>query len=173
MPARGGRPSVNQRVSFEVELNREGKKRAKNVRLVVPAHVAKPRRRDPTAQWGGATLFAVPAFIAFYFVLTVAWRVPYLVGAGYLALSTICIVVYVADKSAAKSGGWRTKESTLLILGLAGGWPGALLAQQLLRHKSTKASFRSAFWGTVVINICAFAVLSSPQLGVWRWLRQS
>lgn len=28
MPARGGRPSEGQRVSFEVELNREGKKRA-------------------------------------------------------------------------------------------------------------------------------------------------
>ena len=173
MPARGGRPSVNQRVSFEVELNCEGKKRAKNVRLVVTAHVAKPRQPDSAVQWGGATLFAVPGFVAFYFILAVVWHVPYMVGGGYLVLSAICFVVYVADKSAARSGGWRTSESTLLLLGLASGWPGALPAQQWLRHKSTKASFRSAFWGTVVINICAFVVLSSPQLGSWHWLRQS
>jgi uncharacterized membrane protein YsdA (DUF1294 family)/cold shock CspA family protein len=172
MPACGDLPSVNQRVSFEVELNREGKKRAKNVRLAVSVPAAKPRQRNPAAQWGGATLFAVPAFVVFYFILALAWRVPHVVGVGYLVLSVVCFVMYAADKSAARSGGWRTKESTLLTFGLAGGWPGALLAQQWLRHKSTKASFRSAFWGTVAINVGAFAVLSSPQFGVWHWLRQ-
>ncbi len=172
MPPRSGRPSVNQRVSFEVELNREGKKRATNVRLVVPARVARPGQRSSAAQWGGATLFAVPTFIAFYFILAVAWHVPHRVGVGYLVLSAICFVMYAADKSAARSGGRRTSENTLLIVGLAGGWPGALFAQQWLRHKSTKASFRSAFWGTVAINICAFAVLGSPQFGAWIWLRQ-
>ena len=30
------------------------------------------------------------------------------------------------------------------------------MAQQLLRHKSSKASFRSAFWATVVVNVAAF-----------------
>jgi len=43
-----------------------------------------------------------------------------------------------------------------LLLGLVGGWPGSLVAQQVLRHKSSKASFRRAFWGTVLVNITAF-----------------
>jgi uncharacterized membrane protein YsdA (DUF1294 family)/cold shock CspA family protein len=168
LPARTGRPTLNQRVSFEVELNREGKKRAKNVQLVRPARIARPRARDQSAQWGGATLFAISAFIGLYLVLAVLWRVPYQVAAGYLALSIISFIAYAADKAAATSGGWRTKESSLLLLGLVGGWPGAILAQQFLRHKSNKASFRSAFWGTVVLNVAAFVVLSSPQVGAWR-----
>lgn len=168
LPERAGRPTLNQRVSFEVELNRDGKKRAKNVQLVRPARIAKPRARDQSAQWGGATLFAIPAFVGLYLVLAALWRVPHQVAAGYLALSVICFISYAVDKSAATSGGWRTKESSLLLLGLVGGWPGGILAQQFLRHKSTKASFRSAFLGTVVLNVAAFVVLSSPQVGAWR-----
>lgn len=79
-----------------------------------------------------------------------------------VGVSIICFVAYAIDKSAARSGGWRTAERTLLVLGLAGGWPGAILAQQLLRHKTNKPSFRSAFWGTVVLNVVAFVVINSP-----------
>jgi len=38
-----------------------------------------------------------------------------------------------------------------------GGWTGALLAQQILRHKTRKQSFLDAFWLTVVLNIGVFA----------------
>lgn len=169
-PARTGRPALNQRVSFEVEVNAEGKKRARNVRLAMAGRTARPPARNTTASRGGATLFIVPAFIVLYLLLALLWRVPHLVAGAYLALSILCLVVYAADKSAARSGGWRTQESTLLLLGLLGGWPGAILAQQFLRHKSSKASFRSAFWGTVVLNVGAFVVLSSPWGGAWRWL---
>jgi uncharacterized membrane protein YsdA (DUF1294 family) len=75
-------------------------------------------------------------------------------------MSLLCFLAYAKDKSAARSGGWRTKESTLLMLGLLCGWPGAVLAQQLLRHKSTKTSFQIAFWVTVVLNVAGFLVLS-------------
>ncbi|MCZ4311942.1 cold shock and DUF1294 domain-containing protein [Comamonadaceae bacterium G21597-S1] len=170
-PPRSGRPPLNQRVSFELEINRDGKKRARNVMLVRSPNAIKTRPRNPDAQWGGASLFAVPAFVLLYVAIAVVWRVPNTVGLAYLALSTVCFIMYAADKSAAKSGGWRTKESTLLLTGLAGGWPGAMLAQQFLRHKSVKASFRSAFWGTVVMNVIAFVVLSSPQVGAWQALR--
>ena len=63
------------------------------------------------------------------------------------------------DKSAARSGGWRTQESTLHGLSLIGGWPGALIAQQVLRHKSRKEEFRFVFWLTVVINVCVLGWL--------------
>ena len=93
-----------------------------------------------------------------------------MVAAAYGVLSVVCFIAYAADKSAAKTGGWQTKESSLLILGLVGGWPGGVLAQQLLRHKSTKASFRSAFWATVVVNVGAFVAFSSPSVSFWRLL---
>lgn len=96
-------------------------------------------------------------------MLAIAWKVPHGVGIGYLVLSTVCFVAYAADKSAARSGAWRIRENTLLLLGLLGGWPGAVLAQQWLRHKSAKPSFRNAFWLTVVVNIALFMALSSPR----------
>ena len=66
---------------------------------------------------------------------------------------------------------WRIRESALLLLGLLGGWPGAVLAQQWLRHKSAKPSLRNAFWLTVLVNTSLFVVLSSPRFGAWSLLR--
>ena len=171
LPRRQLRPAIHQRVTFEIELNRDGKKRARNVRFATAGRGARARPAHAAAAWGGATLFVAPAFALLYLLLTLLWRVPHLVAGAYFALSVLCFVVYAADKSAAQAGGWRTQESTLLLLGLLGGWPGAILAQQLLRHKSSKASFRSAFWSTVVLNVGAFVALSSPWGGAWHWLR--
>jgi uncharacterized membrane protein YsdA (DUF1294 family)/cold shock CspA family protein len=170
-PPQSGRPQLNQRVSFEVELNRDGKKRATKVQLVRAPKSAKVQVRRGAPAWGGASLFAVPLFVALYLAVAMIWHVPKVVAIGYAALSMVCFIAYAADKSAARSGGWRTKEDTLLIIGLVGGWPGALLAQQLLRHKSAKASFRAAFWATVVINVVAFVALSSPKFGAWSAIR--
>lgn len=71
----------------------------------------------------------------------------------YLGLSLFTYWIYGKDKQAARQNLWRTRESTLHLLALAGGWPGALLAQRRLRHKSRKASFQLVFWLTVVANI--------------------
>lgn len=56
----------------------------------------------------------------------------------------------------------RIRERTLHLLSIAGGWPGALIGQQWLRHKSVKASFRRVFWLTVLLNVVAFALLCTP-----------
>jgi uncharacterized membrane protein YsdA (DUF1294 family) len=48
------------------------------------------------------------------------------------------------------------------MFGLIGGWPGALLAQRMLRHKSKKHSFQVTFWATVLANCSALAWLFSP-----------
>ncbi|WP_299263211.1 DUF1294 domain-containing protein [uncultured Psychrosphaera sp.] len=73
----------------------------------------------------------------------------------YLVMSCITFIVYAIDKSAAKKGRWRTKESTLHLLSLAGGWPGAYFAQNILRHKSIKKPFKYIFWVTVLLNVSA------------------
>ncbi|WP_040500587.1 DUF1294 domain-containing protein, partial [Ideonella sp. B508-1] len=54
---------------------------------------------------------------------------------------------------------WRTPESTLHWMGLLCGWPGALLAQQVLRHKTSKTSFIVVFWLTVLVNVVGFVAL--------------
>jgi uncharacterized membrane protein YsdA (DUF1294 family) len=73
----------------------------------------------------------------------------------YLFFSVIAFFNYARDKSAARSGQRRISERRLLLIGLAGGWPGALLAQQTLRHKTSKRSFQLQFWVSVVINLLA------------------
>lgn len=173
LPARSGRPTLNQRVTFEVELNRDGKKRAKKVQFARsgrPARASRSSTRSASATWGGATLLAIPAFLMLYLAVAMVWRVPVAVGMGYVGASVVCFLAYAADKSAAQRGHWRTPESTLLLLGLLCGWPGAVLAQQFLRHKSTKAAFRAAFWGTVWLNVGAFLVLSYPTINAWQRL---
>ncbi len=173
--SRGPALRLNQRVSFELARGPDGRKRACNVAFVrvCATATASPRRssRRAETQWGGASLFVVAAFLLVYLVLAIAWKVPHGVGIGYLVLSAVCFMAYAADKSAARSGGWRTSENTLLMLGLLGGWPGGVLAQQWLRHKSAKQSFRNAFWLTVVLNLVLFVALSSPRIGAWGLLR--
>jgi len=81
---------------------------------------------------------------------------PYLLEiacATYVLASLACFAAYAVDKSAARSRQRRVPERTLLMLGLCCGWPGALVAQQALRHKTAKASFQVTFWMTVAVNI--------------------
>jgi len=92
------------------------------------------------------------------------WPLPLLVVAVYLSLSLVTIVFYAADKRAATAGTWRTPEATLLVLGLLGGWPGAIIAQQALRHKTRKRSFQFAFWWSVIGNVALYLVLATPLL---------
>lgn len=103
-------------------------------------------------------------FAVLYAAATWTWGLPPQVGGAYLAMSLSCFVAYAIDKSAARKGNWRTPESTLLLLGLVGGWPGAVLAQQWLRHKTSKTSFQWKFYLTVVLNLVLFLYLSR-QLG--------
>jgi uncharacterized membrane protein YsdA (DUF1294 family) len=100
-------------------------------------------------------------FALIYAGATAAWHLPPLVGAAYLAMSLVCFCSYALDKSAARKGERRTPESTLLMLGLIGGWPGGLLAQQWLRHKTVKQPFRQMFWFTVAANVGLFVWLST------------
>lgn len=159
---RSGRPAVGQRVTFEVEMTADGKKRAHRVEVVKAARRKFGPAKDHPAQWGTASYFAIPAFFALFALVSSLWPVPRWVAGVYVGASLVCFVVYSLDKSAATANRWRISESTLLALGLVGGWPGAIVAQQVLRHKSSKASFRAQFWTTVVVNILVFVVLSSP-----------
>lgn len=159
---RSGRPRQGQRVTFEIELNPEGKKRARDVEAYRPVRVRIGRRKDSPAQWGTASYFAIPAFLVLYVVIGLLWLVPAWVSWLYIVASVVAFAVYASDKSAAVAGRRRVPERTLLLLGLAGGWPGAIVAQQVLRHKSNKAAFRADFWVGVLFNVVAFVLLASP-----------
>jgi uncharacterized membrane protein YsdA (DUF1294 family)/cold shock CspA family protein len=162
IPRGAPRPQDGERVSFEVELGPHGKKRALRVEPVrLKRAMPRPRRQSP-AQWGTATLFAIPAFVLLYFAVAVWWRPPLWIGSIYIVASALAFTAYASDKLAAKRRDRRVPEDTLHLLSLMGGWPGALLAQQFLRHKSVKGEFRAVFWLTVLINVALFVGLCSP-----------
>ena len=156
-----GRPQPGQRFSFEVELGPQGKKRAAKV---LPLRQQRPiaARRNSATQWGTATLFAIPAFLLLHVAIAAIWRPPAAIALYYVVVSLVTFAVYAMDKAAAARRDQRTPEKNLHLLSLVGGWPGALLAQQYLRHKSAKLEFRATFWLTVVLNVAAFVVVCSP-----------
>ena len=85
-------------------------------------------------------------------ILVYLQRLPLTVLLCYGLLSCLAFYLYGCDKSAAKIGQRRTRESTLHWVGLLGGWPGALVAQRFFHHKSRKTSFQVIFWSTVITN---------------------
>jgi uncharacterized membrane protein YsdA (DUF1294 family) len=100
--------------------------------------------------------------VAFLVLLLLAWlfsRVPLAVLLPYAGASLVVFILYGADKSAAQNNRWRTPESTLHLFALVGGWPGALIAQDIFRHKSKKEAFQTIFWTTVVLNCAALVWL--------------
>ncbi|MEZ9246103.1 DUF1294 domain-containing protein [Vibrio lentus] len=80
----------------------------------------------------------------------------------YLVIGIVTFFVYAKDKRAAINGNWRVPEKTLHIFSVAGGWLGALIAQDKLRHKTQKQPFRAIYWLTVVINVTAFLWTLTP-----------
>jgi uncharacterized membrane protein YsdA (DUF1294 family) len=84
-------------------------------------------------------------------------QLPWWVLLASLSLNLVAFFAYWQDKHAAQQRRWRIKEDTLHFWSLAGGWGGAWFAQQVLRHKSAKASFRATYWTTVALH-CAIAL---------------
>lgn len=144
----GRRPQIGETLSFEIATNAEGKRRAERVLF---AGERDPRQRD---RW----------LDILYSVLACA----FLVGMGALVyvntvepaflllsggLSILTFLLYWRDKTKARRDERRIAEKTLHVCSLMGGWPGALLAQRLLHHKSRKRSFQLVFLGTVLLNL--------------------
>ena len=69
------------------------------------------------------------------------------------------MLFYGIDKFAAKNNMWRISEAKLHLLSLVGGWPGALIAQQLFKHKRSKSAFMNVYWITVVVNLIVLGLI--------------
>jgi uncharacterized membrane protein YsdA (DUF1294 family) len=92
--------------------------------------------------------------------IAVMWMI---IPAAYAIMSAITFIAFWRDKRAAARSGWRTPEASLHLLELLGGWPGALLAQRLFRHKSSKMTYRLALWAIVILHAGAWIA--------WLWWR--
>lgn len=75
----------------------------------------------------------------------------------YTVMSLITALFYALDKRAARRRTRRTPESTLHLLELLGGWPGALIAQQLFKHKRRKRTYMAVFALIILLHLAAWA----------------
>lgn len=78
--------------------------------------------------------------------------VSWLPAAIYALMSVVAFALYGYDKKQARHSGQRTPEKLLHGIELLGGWPGALLAQQVFRHKTRKFSYQLVFWLIVLLH---------------------
>jgi uncharacterized membrane protein YsdA (DUF1294 family) len=94
---------------------------------------------------------------------------PVSILAVYCGMSLVLFVMYWIDKRAAQRSAQRTAENTLHLFELCCGWPGALLAQQIFRHKTRKGSYQFVFWLAVLSNVGALGwLLMAPEASALR-----
>ncbi len=82
----------------------------------------------------------------------------------FLSINITTFCIYGYDKKIASSSWVRVPEKLLHALSLAGGSPGALIAQRLFRHKTVKSSFQIVYWSIVCIQLVIIAIVA------WRTL---
>ena len=151
------RPSVNEAVRYTLAFDSHGRPQAKDVRFLTGSSGA-PSTQIPRAGIAVPIAFAMSFLIALGVLAAVGWlETTWLLL--YCVASILTYGCYSGDKTAAQNAGRRTPESTLHLMSLVGGWPGALIAQALLRHKTRKPSFLVGYWLTVIVNCIALGVI--------------
>lgn len=146
------RPAANESVTFELKIDTKDRLCAENVMFVGEQIQSKTSSKE-----GESFPILVIIFLGLLLALVFIGKLPIDVLLLYFIASIITFGVYAWDKSAAKNDQWRTRESTLHFFALIGGWPGALIAQKRLQHKSKKQSFQNIFFATVALN-CGFFI---------------
>ncbi|MBV2206424.1 MAG: DUF1294 domain-containing protein [Pseudomonas sp.] len=169
------RPLVGDRVLYVPGRDTQGRLRAEHLRLDAPLTLDQPKIRQRPAgdsrparprapartprQAGSGAIRHLPAKLLLFALLCLLPLVGSLYRLGsplplliYLCASLLTFLLYWRDKHSALKQRWRTPETTLHLFELAGGWPGALLAQQAFRHKTRKPSYQVAFWLIVMVH---------------------
>ena len=113
---------------------------------------------------GLSLLLAVPAYALSRLAASVDWR---LLAGVPLGVSLLTFLAYRSDKRRAETGAWRIPESTLHLAELAGGWPGAFLAQRTFRHKTAKISYQVVFW----IIVLLYQMVALDSLAGWKFTK--
>lgn len=159
---RSRRPEVGELVTYEILSNGGNKLQATSVTYSCEKLHSATKKAHSNSQELFISVIASLAFLFLIIWLGVLECIPRVLVWLYLGTSVLAFFMYWQDKSAARNGRWRTKESSLLFWGLLGGWPGAFVAQRMFRHKSAKVEFQISFWGTVLVNLGGLGWVLTP-----------
>lgn len=142
----------------------------------MPTPRSRPQSTPVQRRGGGRIGIGAMLVLAFLLVLpgialyraspAIDWRV---VSGVAATISFLTFFAYRSDKRRAGLGEWRIPESTLHLGDLLGGWPGAFVAQQWFRHKTSKASFQVVFW--TIVGLHQYVAFDS--LSAWRFTRKA
>lgn len=157
-------PELGEPVRYRIG-GTPGQRRALMVTSLTPAPRSTAAARPPRATAAGSNrLLVIPAFALLLGALHLNAPLPRPIPLLYGALSTALFIIYGLDKWAARKGQSRIAETSLHLVALLGGWPGALLGQQIFRHKTSKPLFLRLTWAMVALNL-------SLLVAVWRLWR--
>jgi len=149
---------IDEEVSYTLTKDPEGRFLAENVLRYI----------DKTPSISNIRIITIACLITLtFYSLFIFTKIPIekfiSILVVYFILSIITFKTYKFDKLSAIDNQRRVPEKNLHLLSIIGGWPGAMLAQEILRHKSKKQPFKSLFWLGVVINfgLLAYVILQT------------
>ena len=156
---RSRRPVNGDIIIYEVEPDKKGAHRAHNISLLKD-YKAKGSRANKQTSQRKRNFVVLSIFAGALAFFTLSGQLPSIIPIIYGAVSLLSLLFYSIDKSAAKKNKWRVSETKLHLLSLMGGWPGALLAQDIFKHKRSKPAFMRVYWITVVVNLILLSLIA-------------
>ena len=138
---RSRRPVNGDVIVYELIRQKNSRYKAENIKFSRDAIQSNNRSKAKSSN--KISIIFIVLFCVGLLGSVFAEKLPVIIVGLYVVMSLITFIVYAIDKSAAQNDRWRTKENTLHMLSITGGWPGAYFAQIKLRHKSSKGSTRT------------------------------
>ena len=155
------RPQVGDFICYQLTVSKDGKVRASNASIeeVKSKSLSSAAPKKSISRTGDKStslvlntllLSLLPGLGSIHLALTTGNPISLIL---YPVMSFITFWLYADDKSRAQQGRWRTQENTLHLCEFMGGWLGGFVAQQKLRHKSSKVFYQVVFWVIAIIHI--------------------
>lgn len=155
------RPQVGDFICYQLTASKDGKLRACNASIegvtsksssstAPKKFISRSVDKSLSLAFKTLLLSLLPGLGSIHLALTTGNPIPLIL---YPVMSLITFRLYADDKSRAQQGRWRRQENTLHLCEFMGGWLGAFVAQQKLRHKSSKVSYQVVFWIIAIIHI--------------------
>lgn len=146
------RPEVGDIIHYRAAIEVPDKKRISYAVIDLPFDeglIAKTAKFIKPPSLFLKSLILLPLLLSSYLIWLTHNPIPLFM---YTFLSALTILFYAIDKKRALTSRWRIPETYLHLLEALGGWPGALLAQNDFRHKTTKPSYRRVLWSIVALH---------------------
>lgn len=166
------RPTLNEKVLFDIGMDKKNRPCAKNIQQAEfvqqkiaernakhNAYLQRQQAREISENTLSSVVIFGLGFLVLLSIVSLMLKLSWLILGWYIMLGLITFAMYAKDKSSAKNNGWRTPENTLHTLAIVGGWVGASLAHKILKHKSSKTSFRQIFYATIIINMILLVII--------------